>query len=271
MMEKYQHEVSEAQAALYEEGQNKIRLQMELDAKESEIEALRQKLTLSTSDNVSLLSANDSELASGSSSSAADDNFLGEFFQAMSSFLHWKFDIVKPQNSQTLLIISLDAQIEQSYPYFLGIFPLSIWNLINENFDLSIEILAFTVISYNLKIKFCVRRFFYRLLVSSLQNLRSNLWAVICHYTLGIVGILCMLLLILFSGENRLEGWLAVPNKQNIKRYGWKKQYVVVSSKKILFYSSENSKMNADPILVLDIECVSLPHDWVLCEIQVVD
>ena len=54
--------------------------------------------------------------------------------------------------------------------------------------------------------------------------------------------------------EDRLEGWLAVPNKQNIKRYGWKKQYVVVSSKKILFYCSENSKQNADPILVLDIE-----------------
>jgi hypothetical protein len=55
-------------------------------------------------------------------------------------------------------------------------------------------------------------------------------------------------------GENRLEGWLAVPNRQNIKRYGWKRQYVVVSRKKILFYSNENSKMNADPVLVLDIE-----------------
>ena len=54
--------------------------------------------------------------------------------------------------------------------------------------------------------------------------------------------------------ESRLEGWLSLPNKQNIKRYGWKKQYVVVSSKKILFYENEHSKMNADPKLVLDIE-----------------
>jgi Rho-associated protein kinase 2 len=51
--------------------------------------------------------------------------------------------------------------------------------------------------------------------------------------------------------ETRLEGWLAVPNKQNIKRYGWKKQYVVVSSKKIFFYATENSKQ--DPLLILDI------------------
>ena len=51
-----------------------------------------------------------------------------------------------------------------------------------------------------------------------------------------------------------MEGWLATPNRQNIKRYGWKNQYVVVSSRKILFYDSENSKQNADPIIVLDIE-----------------
>ena len=38
-------------------------------------------------------------------------------------------------------------------------------------------------------------------------------------------------------GTMRLEGWLNVPNKQNIKRHGWKKQYVVVSSKKIIFYN----------------------------------
>ncbi len=57
-----------------------------------------------------------------------------------------------------------------------------------------------------------------------------------------------------FVTENRLEGWLSVPKKQNIKRHGWTKQYVVVSSKKILFYNSENSKMNADPTRVLDIE-----------------
>lgn len=57
-------------------------------------------------------------------------------------------------------------------------------------------------------------------------------------------------------GALRLEGWLSVPNKQNIKRHGWKKQYVVVSSKKIIFYNSENDKMNADPILILDLSKV---------------
>ncbi|XP_078612644.1 rho-associated protein kinase 1-like isoform X1 [Branchiostoma floridae x Branchiostoma japonicum] len=53
---------------------------------------------------------------------------------------------------------------------------------------------------------------------------------------------------------NRLEGWLAVPNKQNIKRYGWKKQYVVVSTRKILFYNDENDKVSAAPCLVLDLD-----------------
>ena len=55
--------------------------------------------------------------------------------------------------------------------------------------------------------------------------------------------------------ESRLEGWLSVPSK-NIKRYGWRKQYVVVSRRKILFYNSENHKQNADPVMVLDIEYV---------------
>lgn len=50
-----------------------------------------------------------------------------------------------------------------------------------------------------------------------------------------------------------MEGWLGVAN-HNIKRDGWKKQYVVVSTKKMLFYLSESSKLNADPVLILDIE-----------------
>ncbi|XP_069978954.1 rho-associated protein kinase 1-like isoform X1 [Penaeus vannamei] len=53
--------------------------------------------------------------------------------------------------------------------------------------------------------------------------------------------------------DNRLEGWLSVPNKQNIKRHGWRRQYVVVSSRKIIFYNSENDKQNSDPILILDL------------------
>jgi hypothetical protein len=52
-----------------------------------------------------------------------------------------------------------------------------------------------------------------------------------------------------------MEGWLAVPNKQNIKKYGWKKQYVVVSSKKVLFYNTEGDRQNvSDPVIVIDIE-----------------
>ncbi|XP_063242654.1 rho-associated protein kinase 2 [Bacillus rossius redtenbacheri] len=56
--------------------------------------------------------------------------------------------------------------------------------------------------------------------------------------------------------ESRLEGWLSVPNKQNIRRHGWKRQYVVVSSKKIIFYNSESDKQNTDPVLILDLNKV---------------
>jgi oligoribonuclease NrnB/cAMP/cGMP phosphodiesterase (DHH superfamily) len=51
----------------------------------------------------------------------------------------------------------------------------------------------------------------------------------------------------------RLEGWLSIPNKQNIRRHGWRKQYVVVSSRKIIFYNSEVDKAKADPALILDL------------------
>ncbi|XP_054283901.1 rho-associated protein kinase 2 isoform X2 [Macrosteles quadrilineatus] len=60
----------------------------------------------------------------------------------------------------------------------------------------------------------------------------------------------------IFSQDNRIEGWLSVPNKQNIRRHGWKKQYVVVSSKKIIFYNSESDKQNTDPVLILDLNKV---------------
>ena len=56
--------------------------------------------------------------------------------------------------------------------------------------------------------------------------------------------------------ECRLEGWLSVPNKSRANKFLWKKQYVVVSTKKILFFASENCKQNNDPQLVLDIEWV---------------
>ncbi|KAK6188435.1 hypothetical protein SNE40_004608 [Patella caerulea] len=54
--------------------------------------------------------------------------------------------------------------------------------------------------------------------------------------------------------SDHMEGWLGTPNRQNIKKYGWKKQYVVVSSKKVLFYNTENDKMASNPVLVLDID-----------------
>lgn len=53
------------------------------------------------------------------------------------------------------------------------------------------------------------------------------------------------------------EGWLSVPNKQNIRRHGWKRQFVVVSSRKIIFYNSEIDKQNTiDPVLILDLSKV---------------
>lgn len=51
----------------------------------------------------------------------------------------------------------------------------------------------------------------------------------------------------------RLEGYLSIPHKQNIRRYGWRKQYVVVSSRKVIFYNSEADKAKADPVLILDL------------------
>lgn len=56
--------------------------------------------------------------------------------------------------------------------------------------------------------------------------------------------------------DSIIEGWLSVPNKQNIRRHGWKRQYVVVSSRKIIFYSSELEKQNSDPVLILDLSKV---------------
>lgn len=50
------------------------------------------------------------------------------------------------------------------------------------------------------------------------------------------------------------EGWLSIPNKQNIRRHGWKKQFVVVSSKRIIFYNNEADKQNtSDPALIIDL------------------
>uniref|UniRef100_A0A8C6V0J5 Rho-associated protein kinase n=1 Tax=Neogobius melanostomus TaxID=47308 RepID=A0A8C6V0J5_9GOBI len=54
--------------------------------------------------------------------------------------------------------------------------------------------------------------------------------------------------------ESRLEGWLSLPVRNNTKKFGWEKKYVVVSSKKILFYNSELDREHSIPYMVLDID-----------------
>lgn len=56
--------------------------------------------------------------------------------------------------------------------------------------------------------------------------------------------------------EASLEGWLQTPSKQNIRRHGWKKLYIVVSKRKIIFFNSEQDKQNSDPSLILDLNKV---------------
>ncbi|XP_027895833.1 rho-associated protein kinase 2-like isoform X4 [Xiphophorus couchianus] len=53
--------------------------------------------------------------------------------------------------------------------------------------------------------------------------------------------------------DSRLEDWISLPSK-NTKRFGWDKKYVVVSSKKILFYNSQMDQEQANPFMTLDIE-----------------
>ncbi|XP_062292645.1 rho-associated protein kinase 2-like isoform X2 [Scomber scombrus] len=53
--------------------------------------------------------------------------------------------------------------------------------------------------------------------------------------------------------DSRLEGWVSLPTK-NTKRFGWDKKYVVVSSKKILFYNSELDREQANPFMTLEID-----------------
>ncbi|TRY98817.1 hypothetical protein DNTS_021087, partial [Danionella cerebrum] len=54
--------------------------------------------------------------------------------------------------------------------------------------------------------------------------------------------------------ETRLEGWLSLPVRNNTKRFGWERKYVVVSSKKIIFYSNEQDREHSNPYMVLDID-----------------
>ncbi|XP_060042548.1 rho-associated protein kinase 2 isoform X3 [Erinaceus europaeus] len=56
------------------------------------------------------------------------------------------------------------------------------------------------------------------------------------------------------GAESRLEGWLSLPVRNNTKKFGWAKKFVIVSSKKILFYDSEQDKEQSNPYMVLDID-----------------
>ncbi|XP_017065127.1 rho-associated protein kinase 1 isoform X2 [Drosophila eugracilis] len=60
------------------------------------------------------------------------------------------------------------------------------------------------------------------------------------------------------SQDSVFEGWLSVPNKQNRRRgHGWKRQYVIVSSRKIIFYNTDIDKHNTtDAVLILDLSKV---------------
>lgn len=58
--------------------------------------------------------------------------------------------------------------------------------------------------------------------------------------------------IILFSLA-RKEGWLSIPNKQNIKRYGWKRQYVVVMNQKVFFFNQEHDQNTTEATMALDI------------------
>lgn len=99
-----------------------------------------------------------------------------------------------------------------------------------------------------------------------------------------------VILCCLCSLDSRLEGWISLPSK-NTKRFGWDRkvitvissiwsfvfevisrateshppfncfdpfpfpsQYVVVSSKKILFYNTEQDREQANPFMTLDVE-----------------
>ncbi|XP_053338830.1 rho-associated protein kinase 2-like isoform X2 [Clarias gariepinus] len=55
------------------------------------------------------------------------------------------------------------------------------------------------------------------------------------------------------AADTSLEGWLSLPSK-NTKRFGWDRKYVVMSSKKILFYDSEEERDQAKPFMILDID-----------------
>ena len=56
------------------------------------------------------------------------------------------------------------------------------------------------------------------------------------------------------SMEHRLESWLSIPNKRNIKKHGWKKLYVVLRKGKLFFYNSLKDNQCQEPYMTIDLE-----------------
>ena len=58
-----------------------------------------------------------------------------------------------------------------------------------------------------------------------------------------------------FDSQDRLESWLSIPNKRNIRRHGWKKLYVVLRKGKLFFYNSlRDNKESQEPYMTIDLE-----------------
>lgn len=59
------------------------------------------------------------------------------------------------------------------------------------------------------------------------------------------------------DNNDRLENWLSIPNKRNIKKHGWKKLYVVLRKGKLLFYNSlRENKESQEPYMTIDLDKV---------------
>jgi hypothetical protein len=56
------------------------------------------------------------------------------------------------------------------------------------------------------------------------------------------------------DNQDRLESWLSIPNKRNIKKHGWKKLYVVLRKGKLYFYNSLKDNQSQDPYMTIDLE-----------------
>lgn len=82
-----------------------------------------------------------------------------------------------------------------------------------------------------------------------------------------------------FLGSFKLEGWLWIPEKNKKERkkkvMEWKKQYVVVSSRKIFFYKSDLDKKSGQPVMILDIRLVVVSvfkrprFEWIIAELYI--